>query len=597
MRQGFRYRPPPLNLLISLGNEELCRVAKNIAKAHYLKQQSLTPEDFKGYCQTSHEYGIAIKLSSTVTLDGILMRLRSEAFWRERVNRIADLHREQEAMRRKLLGDSGKGLMPYCSDQTYTLFEDRRSSILAKMQASLACHSTGLTKSDLYRNSEKAKANQLYLTLKAMDALATSRNYEWAMITLTCPPRFHPSSKRYDGSSLRDGNNYLHALYRKLFKHLGKSYKANDDYFGVRIVEAHLDGCPHWHILLYSSMEFFMELQSKLEVLYSQDDRPGKYFQNFSDQIIKTKHNCQEGARPLSYIFKHLAFGLNRRGREDELCMSKRNSYALRAAGVRQYQLIGAQGVATKVKALRKVANDSRAPRNLKKLASTLIAAHGNNRSHALKGMVNLLNESSMDVEFIRKKCVNRYREPVSRMTSVKHRKDALCYELRRTDYPSAGAVTINGSRKKKRALSPLKLSIRYPKGHYRSALHTHSAGLPTTFLQYCPPRLRWKPPWPEKSTRSKAERLAGRQRCRVVKLPCTSPTEAISTMPRQAQSAFGDPPRVGCGTPQVGPPAFLLDVAAPPIPQFKSHHVCKMYFKIELVGKQANSALCRVDQ
>lgn len=512
MRHGFRYTPPPLSLLIYLGNEELCLVAKNIAKRHYLKQQSLGPEEYERYCRIPHEYEIAIKLSSTVTIDGILMRLRSEFFWRERINHVADMHREHEAMRRKLLGNSDRGLMPYCSDQTYKLFEDRRLSILTKMQGSLACHSSGLTKADLYRNSEKAKANQLYLTLKAMDALAISRNYEWAMITLTCPPRFHPSSNTYDGSSLRDGNNYLHALYRKLFKYLGKTYKANDDYLGVRIVEAHLDGCPHWHILLYASIEFFMQLQSKLEVLYSLDKRPENYFQNFSNQIIKTKQNCQEGASPLSYIFKHLAFGLNKRGREEDLHISRRNSYALRAAGVRQFQLIGAQGIATKVKALRKVANDPRAPQNLKKLASTLTATKSEDRSHALKGMVDFLNESSKNVEFIREKCVNRYREPISRLSAVKHRKDILSYELKSTDtFPIRGAVTINGSSKIKRGSIQLKHGVRYPNGHYRLTLYSESVGLPVMpFQYYCPPCLCWRPPWPRRSKQSASPAAEG---------------------------------------------------------------------------------------
>ena len=497
MRQGFRYLPPPLKTLITLGNEQLCDIAHNIAKCHFVRQKSLTLECTAEYCRSQHEYGIAIKKSSRHSLDGIMMRLRSEVYWREQINNLADEHREHHAMQGKLLGDPKYGMMPYCTDQTAKLFEDRRTSIHAKMQRSVAIPSTGVTKSDIYANSERSRLNQLYLTVKAMEQLAVSREYIWIMMTLTCPPRFHPSSKSYDGSSLRDGNDFLNQLYRKLFKFLGKKYHANADYFGLRVAEVHQDGCPHWHVLFYCSDKMLIDIQSKLEQLLSGDGRPDGYYKTYSNKILKKQVDSGNETSPIGYVFKHLFPRSSGNVSTTDTRTDRRVSYALRAAGVRQYQLIGAEGISTKVKALRKIANDPSAPNNLKQLATTLVANPADDRARRLQGMVDLLDHASRDVKFIRELCLNRFREPASRLSHLKHHKDKRCYELGRYSITAicSAAVTINVSSKKKgntRSSNCISLRKIY---HYSTQEQIQSIDLSTPCLAYPPAQLRWRPP------------------------------------------------------------------------------------------------------
>lgn len=498
MRQGFRYFPPPLSTLISLGNDQLCEVAKNIAKNHYVTQKSLLPELAAGYCHSKHEYGIAIKKSSQHSVDGMMMRLRGEIYWRENINQLADEKREHQAMRGKLLGDPKYGLMPYCSDQTFKIFEERRARIYAKMHRSRANALSTVTKSDIYESAERARFNQLYLTLKAMERLAVSRGYRWSMITLTCPPRFHPSSKAYDGSSLRDGNDLLSSLHRKLFKHLGKKYRANSDYFGVRIAEVHQDGCPHWHILVYCSDNMLIDLQSKLEQLLSGDGRPEDYYKTHADKILKTQVARGNETSPIGYILKYLSPRATEKLSTTDKTTAKRISYALRAAGVRQFQLIGAEGISTKVRTLRKVANDPCAPVNLKQLASTLVAKPGDDGVRNLLGMVDLIDHASKDVKLIHIPCLNRFREAASRLTHVKHSKDERCYELSRDVAFSLGsaAVTIKESSKKREVGHSSESLDLYTIGHYEFSDQAQSVVLPNPCLRYPPAQLRWRPPW-----------------------------------------------------------------------------------------------------
>lgn len=431
MRRKFLYSPPPLGLLSSMDNDQLCHVAARIAKKHYFEQLDLQSDAIHEYVRKTHEYGALVPLAVRNTNDGQMARLRSEYFWREQVNSAADLHREHMAMKGRALGDPLKGLMPYCSDETFRLMETRREAIDLKMAEFSRQSAGGLRKSIIYSDSQRSKFNQLYLSGKAMAVLGQQRGYVCGLITLTCPPRYHPASPQYDGSSFRDGHEYLNALYRKLFRHLGKTYKANDDYFGIRVVEAHLDGCPHWHIVLFSTEDFFEKLTYKLSTLYISDERPEGYFEDNKSDILRIFSYETRTSTPLSYICKHLAFALQRmKGSENHLD-SLRNLYAIRAAGVRQVQLIGANGLSTKLKALRRVARSSNVPRHLNSIASGLVQPPTCvGRENQLSGVVKLLDGGLEEIELIRTPTMNRYGEVSLKLNAIRHHRDIDAHAL-----------------------------------------------------------------------------------------------------------------------------------------------------------------------
>lgn len=447
MRSSFSYTPPPLGVLSTLDNDQLCHVAKLIAKNHYFKQRELCPNEVGAYLHTRHEYGLELVFNASKTEDGLMARLRRESFWRERVNAAADFHREHLAMRSDLLGDPENGMSPYCSDATYKMFESRSLAITSKMSERTFDPLLSITKASLYRDSQRARFNQLYISGKAMVALAHERAYSWALVTLTCPPSFHPSSPNYDGSSFKDGNDYITSMYRKLFKDLGKVFKANNDYFGIRVVEAHLDGCPHWHIVLFSTDAFFSRLIKKLKSIYSASKRPPGYFEQYQNEIVKLSTNGDFQGTPLSYICKHLAFGLQRmRSCEDNIA-SKRNLYAIKSAGVKQFEPIGANGLATKLKALRKVARSHGAPEHLKAIAAGLVQEPTQlGRETQLSGVVKLLNNQLNDIELIRVPTLNRYGEQSTKLAAVRHKRDLMAHSFCDESLPNCwgGAITLN---------------------------------------------------------------------------------------------------------------------------------------------------------
>lgn len=495
-----------------MDNDDLCLVAKSIAKHHYFLQLSLTPDRVAHYVRTRHEYGLKLDPDSEKTDQGQMARLRSEYFWRAWVNSFADSHREHLAMQGRELGDPNIGLAPYCSDATYKMFETRLEAIAYKLSEQPVSSSLGLVKTQLYRDSQRGKFNRLYLSGKGMVALAQQRHYACGLITLTCPARYHPSSSLYDGSSFKDGHEHLKGIYRKLFRHLGKTFTANDNYFGMRVVEAHLDGCPHWHIVLFSTDEFFTNLTQKLKSIYLTSDRPSGYFEKNQKDIIKLSSAGELNSTPLSYVYKHLAFGFQRMQNEEGNLASKRNLYAIRSAGVRQIQLIGTNGLASKLQALRKVSRSLRDPGHLKAMASGLVQPPTRTgRQIQLSSVVKLLDNGLNQLELIRTPTLNRYGEQSSRLVAIRHKLDLVAHSLASSLALTfqGGALTVNDlniENNGARDVSPLpprhlenfdwKLMNGVNDRHWGVKYHIRIELPPSWQLIVTPTRLRWRPPW-----------------------------------------------------------------------------------------------------
>ncbi|EGR1783153.1 hypothetical protein D3763_25320 [Vibrio parahaemolyticus] len=109
------------------------------------------------------------------------------------------------------------------------------------------------------KKSDKNKLIELYLTSKAFQDIANSKGFKWIFITLTLPSEFHsnPSKgkKNWDGSSVRDGNEFLKKqmnLLRKKIKEDEMEFNLENG-FGMRVAEPQQDGTIHYHIVLFTA--------------------------------------------------------------------------------------------------------------------------------------------------------------------------------------------------------------------------------------------------------------------------------------------------------------------------------------------------------
>jgi len=91
---------------------------------------------------------------------------------------------------------------------------------------------------------------------RGLEEVAVENGHEGWFLTLTCPSKYHPySNSRRNPKywlagcpTVKDAHNQLNRVWQ-----LFRTWCNNNDiaFYGLRTVEPHHDGTPHWHLLLY----------------------------------------------------------------------------------------------------------------------------------------------------------------------------------------------------------------------------------------------------------------------------------------------------------------------------------------------------------
>ncbi|EOK5710308.1 replication endonuclease [Vibrio parahaemolyticus] len=173
---------------------------------------------------------------------------------------------------------SSKSANKYASLESIVLREERVKASDEYLKGVLLTN--GKTAYDM-KKSDKNKLIELYLTAKAFQDIAKTKGFKWLFITLTLPSEFHPNpsegKKKWDGSSVRDGNEFLKKqmnLLRKKIKEDGMQFNLENG-FGMRVAEPQQDGTVHYHIVLFTA---------KCNINYYE-----KVFKNYFEREIEVK--------------------------------------------------------------------------------------------------------------------------------------------------------------------------------------------------------------------------------------------------------------------------------------------------------------------
>lgn len=110
-------------------------------------------------------------------------------------------------------------------------------------------------------SSPKTRFAKLYAFTKAMDELAQAEGLNAGMLTLTLEPEWHPNpshgTNTWNGASPRKGHQVMAKRWQSILRDLDR---AGIGLSGLRVVEPHKDGCPHWHLWLLYRPEVEMRL-------------------------------------------------------------------------------------------------------------------------------------------------------------------------------------------------------------------------------------------------------------------------------------------------------------------------------------------------
>lgn len=309
-----------------------------------------------------------------------LARARCPVWWRRQLRRRVVTLREDEGRRR---GEVCARKQLYVTDDTLRRRIEQNQRNAAMLEATEIESEDG----ELLRLSIAAGASTSNRSIRRGELMTRIRGCEeWAeghgmaglFTTNTPPSRFHPMRHHEYGGGANpnaDGtfgpmqpNRPADAqawLCRTWARARARLAEAGVPFFGFRVAEPHHDGCPHWHMLLWTAPEHVEKLRTVLRAQWLKDhpDEPGAREHRF-------KAVAMERGGAAGYIAKYIAKNIDDaampiEGQADDEAgrdlfggnAAKRVEAWAAANGIRQFQPIG-QPPVTVWRELRRVEAD-----------------------------------------------------------------------------------------------------------------------------------------------------------------------------------------------------------------------------------------------
>ncbi|MDN3562138.1 replication endonuclease [Vreelandella neptunia] len=288
-----------------------------------------------------------------------LAKLSCPSVWRRKLRRLCGRTVEQ-VMREAHRVHMRAGI--YCSDFTV---ERRRSQVFrnhALLETLEAINQEGQTYT-LAELAELGLANpdhrraELMLRISDTEAEARRHGHVGMFYTMTAPSKYHPvvasncfRNPKYKGATPRETQQYLQGLWAKI-----RAKLARDDIgiYGIRVVEPHHDGTPHWHLLIWMKPEDEGAVTGTLRE-YAEEAHHEELFNRWGKTTARfdAKRIDYEQGTAAGYVAKYISKNINgeqfmemdKYGREMKTSAPRIEAWAS-VWGIRQFQFLGLPSV------------------------------------------------------------------------------------------------------------------------------------------------------------------------------------------------------------------------------------------------------------
>lgn len=249
---------------------------------------------------------------------GQLKRMACSVWWRRQLRRLTSRRLEQ---RQRILGRVHDRAGIYVSNEGYARRRAQHSRNAAMLEAVLAINELdqSYTLAELAElglaNPDNRRA-ELMLRIADTEREAVRLGHVGLFLTITTPSRFHAV---YQGTARvnrkwaqaghadpREAQAYLQNLWSKARAYLGRRGLG---VYGIRVVEPHHDGCPHWHLLLWCEPQ---NVGAVLGILrsYALEDNPAEVA---SDETVRFDAKLIDPAKgsAAGYVLKYVTKNIN----------------------------------------------------------------------------------------------------------------------------------------------------------------------------------------------------------------------------------------------------------------------------------------------
>jgi hypothetical protein len=195
----------------------------------------------------------------TNELEPVIARFTHKDYWAKVLNKSM-IRGIDDAIRAR--GHVCKNKEPYISKVALNYFRVRQTNQKNQIDGmELVEVGNEDNRVDLADIIEKSLANganrraELMVRIHGMEELSESKDWTANFYTMTAPSKYHPTTnsrrnKKYEGATVRESVDYLNKVWQKIRAEINR--QTENQYYGVRVCDPHVDGTPHFHFLIFA---------------------------------------------------------------------------------------------------------------------------------------------------------------------------------------------------------------------------------------------------------------------------------------------------------------------------------------------------------
>ncbi len=260
------------------------------------------------------------KAPDLTLVPGAILRLNDAEWWNRKLRQLRDIWREELL---RAAGVVSRQTSPFASKEALADFREKQARTRDFLKAYDVENENGerIPLEDVYYASvanPQNRRNEMMVTVKGMELTHYERGDVAFFVTITAPSRFHSVTEagtlnpKYKGATVKDASNYLvNTFFSSVRKAINKKKLG---WYGIRTVEPHHDGTPHWHMLVFTSPRNEEQIVEIMRNAAIREDR-AELGDNITPRFKCEKIDPEKGT-PTSYIAAYIGKNVDSRAVE-----------------------------------------------------------------------------------------------------------------------------------------------------------------------------------------------------------------------------------------------------------------------------------------